>query len=242
MTVHLVGAGPGDPGLVTVRALELIRACDVLVHDVLVAPELVAEAPDDAFVVSREGMLQVEVDRLLVGYGGAGLEVVRLKGGDPFVFGRGSEEALALVAAGIPFTVVPGVSSISAVPGAVDIPITHRGLSDTVTITTGSGADGGEPDYDALARAPGTLVVFMALSRLQRVADGLIAAGLTRDTPAAVVSRGTWSDQTAVAAPLDEIAARAEGLRTPALLVVGAVVEVAEALGRGLLAPAPAVA
>jgi siroheme synthase len=190
--------------------------------------------------VTRESLGQEEVSRLLVGYGRAGLEVVRLKGGDPFVFGRGSEEALALVAAGIPFTVVPGVSSLAAVPGAADIPITHRGLADTVTVTTGTTADGSEPDYETLARVPGTLVVFMGLGRLARIADGLIGAGLDGSTPAAVVSRGTLPDQEAVAAPLAEIAQAAAGLASPALLVVGAVVDVARALGRGLLA-APAV-
>ena len=116
MTVHLVGAGPGDPELITLRGLQLVRSCDVLVVDALVAPELVDEAPDDALVVSRSGMTQDAIDRLLVAYGAAGLDVVRLKGGDPFVFGRGGEEALALAEAGVPFEIVPGVSSIAAVP------------------------------------------------------------------------------------------------------------------------------
>ena len=147
MTVYLVGAGPGDPGLITARGLELIRSCDVLVHDRLVADELVAEAPDDARVISRDGLDQEAVNELLVDYGRAGLDVVRLKGGDPFVFGRGGEEALALRAAGIATEIVPGVSSIAAVPAAAGIPITHRGVSDRVTIASCHGADGSDADY-----------------------------------------------------------------------------------------------
>ena len=166
MTVHLVGAGPGDPGLITARGLELVRSCDVLVADVLVAQELIDEAPDDALVISRAGMKQEAVTRLLVAYGTTGLDVVRLKGGDPFVFGRGGEEALALAEAGIPFEIVPGVSSIAAVPASALIPVTHRGVSDRVTIASGHGADGGEPDYASLAAAGGTLVLFMGLERL----------------------------------------------------------------------------
>ena len=129
MTVHLVGAGPGDPGLITVRGLELVRACDVLVHDRLVAPELVGEAPVDAIWIAREPLGQDAVNGLLVGFGRAGLDVVRLKGGDPFVFGRGGEEALALAEAGVDFEVVPGVSALGAVPGAAGVPVTHRGLA-----------------------------------------------------------------------------------------------------------------
>ncbi len=198
MTVHLVGAGPGDPGLITARGLELVRSCDVLVADALVAPELIEEAPDDALVISRTGMKQEAVTRLLVSYGRADLDVVRLKGGDPFVFGRGGEEALALAEAGVPFEVVPGVSSIAAVPASALIPVTHRGVSDRVTIASGHGSDGGEPDYEALARAGGTLVLFMGLERVEHLCRGLVTAGLPASTPAAVVSRGTLPDQESV--------------------------------------------
>src|SRR6266542_3228216 len=137
MTVYLVGAGPGDPGLLTARGLELVRCCDALVADELVAPELVAEAPAGAVVLHRRGLRQEEVDRLLVRLGREHRTVVRLKGGDPFVFGRGGEEALALAAAGIPYEIVPGVSAASAVPAAFDIPVTHRGVSAQVTLVTG---------------------------------------------------------------------------------------------------------
>jgi uroporphyrin-III C-methyltransferase len=230
LSVHLVGAGPGDPGLLTVRGLELVRGCDALVHDALVSPELIAEAPADALVISREGMDQERVNSTLVELGRTGLEVVRLKGGDPFVFGRGGEEALALAHAGIPFEVVPGVSSIAAVPAAALVPVTHRGVADTVTIASGRAADGSEPDYESLVAGGGTIVLFMALTRLGLVADGLVRAGLRPGTPAAVVSRGTLPDQQTVTAPLAEIALAAEGLPSPALLVVGEVVAVGEAL------------
>jgi uroporphyrin-III C-methyltransferase len=226
MTVHLVGAGPGDPGLITARGLDLVRACDVLVVDALVAQELVDEAPDDALIISRAGMKQEAVTRLLVAYGGDGLDVVRLKGGDPFVFGRGGEEALALAEAGIPFEVVPGVSSIAAVPASALIPVTHRGVADRVTIASGHGADGGEPDYASLARVGGTLVLFMGLERVEQLCRGLVGAGLRASTPAAVVSRGTLPDQESVSGTLADLAELASGLESPALVIVGEVVAI----------------
>jgi uroporphyrin-III C-methyltransferase len=226
MTVHLVGAGPGDPELITVRGLELVRSCDVLVADALVAAELVEEAPDDALVISRRGMAQEAVTKLLVAYGAAGLDVVRLKGGDPFVFGRGGEEALALAEAGIDFEIVPGVSAIAAVPASALIPVTHRGLSDRVTIASGHGADGGEPDYASLASAGGTLVLFMGLERLDRLCAGLVRAGLPATTSAAVISKGTLPDQESVSGCLVDLAALAAELESPALVVVGDVVAV----------------
>jgi uroporphyrin-III C-methyltransferase len=226
MSVSLVGAGPGDPGLITVRGLERLRACDAVVYDRLVAEELVDEAPADALRICRDGLDQEAVDRLLVALGRE-LDVVRLKGGDPFVFGRGGEEALALAEAGVPFEVVPGVSSLAAVPAAAGIPVTHRGLSDRVTIATAHAADGSEPDYGQLAAAGGTLVLFMGLGRLSALADGLIAAGLPGATPAAVVSRGTLADQATAMSSLTEIAERSAGLPGPALVIVGDVVALA---------------
>jgi len=232
MTVTLVGAGPGDPGLITVRGLERLRACDAVVYDRLVARELVDEAPADALRIARENLSQAEVDELLVRLGREGLDVVRLKGGDPYVFGRGGEEAIALTEADIPFEVVPGISSVAAVPAAAGIPVTHRGVSDRVTIATGHAADGSPPDYDALAAAGGTLVLFMGLARLRELADGLVRAGMSPDTPAAVVSRGTLPDQGVATATLDTIADAAEGLPAPALVVVGDVVGLAPRLRR----------
>jgi uroporphyrinogen III methyltransferase/synthase len=234
LTVFLVGAGPGDPGLITARGLELVRSCDVLVHDRLVCDELVEEAPADAIRIGRERLDQDEINRLLVLYGRRGLNVVRLKGGDPFVFGRGGEEALVLAEAGVPFEVVPGVSSLSAVPAGSGIPVTHRGVSSQVTIANGQGA----LDFEVLARAGGTLVFFMGLARLAEIADGLDAAGLDPQTPAAVISGASTSGQETVVATVGTIAAAAEGFRPPALIVVGMVVALSERLTgvRGTLA------
>jgi uroporphyrin-III C-methyltransferase len=232
MTVWLVGAGPGDPGLITAKGLDLVRSCDALVYDVLVSPELVEEAPEDALVIPREDVRQAELNSLLVELGRQGLEVVRLKGGDPFVFGRGGEEAEALAAAGVPFEVIPGVSAMSAVPASAGIPITHRGVSAQVTLVSGHSASGDDLDLDQLAGTPGTLVVFMGLAHLAEIADGLIAGGKDPHTPAAVVSRGTYPDGRAVSGELREIAALADGLESPALLVVGDVVAVGAGLAR----------
>jgi uroporphyrin-III C-methyltransferase len=234
MTVFLVGAGPGDPGLITARGLQLIRSCDVLVYDRLVCDELVAEAPADAIRIGRERMEQDEIHRLLVLYGSRRLDVVRLKGGDPFVFGRGGEEALALAEAGIPFEVVPGVSALTAVPAAAGIPVTHRGVSSQVTIANGQG----RLDFAALARAGGTLVLFMGLARLREIASGLVEHGLDPETPAAVISSGTTAEQEAVTATIATVADAAKSVRSPALIVVGDVISLSERLAavRGTLA------
>lgn len=230
MTVWLVGAGPGDPGLITAKGLELVRSCEALVYDVLVAPELVAEAPDDALAIPRAKLAQAEINKLLVELGRRGLEVVRLKGGDPFVFGRGGEEALALADAGVPFEVVPGVSAISAVPASAGIPITHRGVSAQVTLVSGHSASGGALDFAHLAKTPGTLVVFMGLTHLPEIVAGLLAAGKDPLTPAAVVANGTRPEGRSVTGTLGEIDSLVDGLASPALLVVGDVVAVGAAL------------
>ena len=228
MTVWLVGAGPGDPGLITARGLELVRRCDALIHDRLVAPELVAEAPADARTISRDGLDQERIEGVLIDLGSQGLEVVRLKGGDPFVFGRGGEEALALAEADIPFEVVPGVSALAAVPAAAGIPLTHRGLSAQVRVVSGRSADG-EVELDR-AVAGETVVLFMALNELDSLCVRLLALGLDPATPAAVISRGTCPDQEVVVAEVGGIAAAAEGLPGPALVVVGEVVGLRERL------------
>jgi uroporphyrin-III C-methyltransferase len=232
VTVFLVGAGPGDPGLVTVRGLELIRGCDVLVYDVLVAPELVEEAPVDALVIPREKLRQAELNDLLVELGQSGLDVVRLKGGDPFIFGRGGEEAEALVDAGIAYEVVPGVSALSAVPASAGIPVTHRGVSAQVTLVSGHSASGEDLDYAQLAGTPGTIVIFMGLAHLSGIAGGLVAAGKSRHTPAAVIARGTHADSRSVSGELWDIARLAADLPSPALLVIGDVVAVAPRLAQ----------
>jgi uroporphyrin-III C-methyltransferase len=222
VTVFLVGAGPGDPGLITARGLELVRSCDALVYDRLVAPELVSEAPSDALTISRKGLSQERINRLLVELALEGLEVVRLKGGDSFVFGRGGEEALVLAEAGIPFEVVPGVSALASVPAAAGIPLTHRGVSSEVRVASGRSADC-EP-------AGQTLVLFMALNELGSVTERLLEEGLDPATPAAVISRGTCPDQEVVVADLAGIADAAAGLPGPALVVVGEVVRLRERL------------
>jgi len=228
MTVSLVGAGPGDPELITLRGLARVRGCEVIVFDRLVAPELVAESPAAALRIDRDGIAQKDVNGLLVAHGRRGRRVVRLKGGDPFVFGRGGEEALALAAAGVPFEVIPGVSSLAAVPAGAGIPVTHRGLSSAVTAFAAHDVEG--LDARALARAPGTLVAFMGLAGLGRLAERLIEHGLPATTPAAVVSAGTTPEERVVSAPLGALARAARGLPTPALVVIGEVVSLREAL------------
>jgi uroporphyrin-III C-methyltransferase len=229
VSVALVGAGPGDPELITVKGLARVRTAEVLVYDRLVAPEIVAEAPIGCLKISRDGLKQDDINALLVAHGRRGRAVVRLKGGDPFVFGRGGEEALALVHAGIPFELVPGVSSIAAVPEAAGIPVTHRGISQAVTAFVAHDVE--ELDARALARVPGTLVAFMGGAVITRLAERLIAEGKPASTPAAVISRGTTEDEEVVVAPLGAIGSAAESAPTPALVVIGEVVSVREALG-----------
>jgi uroporphyrin-III C-methyltransferase len=224
--VAIVGAGPGDPRLVTVRGLELVRACDVLVYDRLVSPELVAEAAG-AMLVARDELTQDEVNEALVRHAGRGRTVVRLKGGDPFVFGRGGEEVDALVAAGIPYEVVPGVSNLTAAPALAGIPLTHRGTAAEITVITGTSGDGDDLDYERLAATPGTLVIFMGLRRLGHIADSLILAGRAFDEPAAVVSHASWADQRVVVASLSTIADAAAGLPSPAIAILGPVARLA---------------
>jgi uroporphyrin-III C-methyltransferase len=228
VTVWLVGAGPGDPGLITARGLELVRGCDALVYDRLVATELVAEAPADALRISRDGLAQDRINALLLELASEGLEVVRLKGGDPFVFGRGGEEALALAEAGVPFEVVPGVSALAAVPAAAGIPLTHRGVSSQVRLLSGRSA-AAEVELSAVDENE-TLVLFMALNELGSLCERLLALGLASSTPAAVISRGTCADQEVVVADVGGIAKAAESLPGPALVVIGEVVRLRERL------------
>jgi uroporphyrinogen III methyltransferase / synthase len=234
MTVFLVGAGPGDPGLMTVRARELIAAADAIVFDRLIPDGALDGARPDATLIyaGKEGggpsMPQAEIERLLLEHGARGGVVVRLKGGDPFVFGRGGEEAEALRRAGIPFEVVPGVTAGVAALAYAGIPVTHRDAASSVAFVTGH-EDPLKPesalDWDALARFPGTLVVYMGVARLAAIAQRLIAGGRLPDEPAALVQRGTFADQRSVAATLATIASVAdrERIRAPAIAVFGAV-------------------
>jgi uroporphyrin-III C-methyltransferase len=243
--VHLVGAGPGDPGLLTVRAAHLIARADAIVYDRLVHPDVVGLARRGArlLFVGKEGgkghVSQAEISRLLVQQAKLGRDVVRLKGGDPFVFGRGGEEALALKAAGVPFDVVPGVSSGIAAPEAAGIPVTHRGLSSSVTFATGT-RETGSPDWEHLARAE-TLVLFMGCRRLDEATAALVRAGRAGETPAAVIEAGTWRQQRVIEGTLADIAERAAQAEvgSPALLVLGEVVRLRAELG-DLLARAEA--
>ncbi len=230
--VHLVGAGPGDPGLLTARALELIAAADVILYDRLVAVSALDGARDDAELVyvGKEGrgpqIPQGQIERVLLEYARAGKHVVRLKGGDPFVFGRGGEEALALHAAGIPFEVVPGVTSGVAAPAYAGIPVTHRERASAVALVTGH-EDPDKPesaiDWPALAAFPGTLVFYMGVKQLPRIASELIAGGRAADQPAAVIERGTLPGQRTIVATLATIAERAasERIRPPSITLVG---------------------
>jgi len=228
MTVSLVGAGPGDPELITLRGLARVRACEVLVYDRLVAPELVAEAPLGSMRITREGLSQDDINMLLVVHGRR-RRVVRLKGGDPFVFGRGGEEALALVRAQVPFEIVPGVSSLAAVPQAAGIPVTHRGVSQAVTAFAANDVE--QLDAAGLAAVPGTLIAFMGGSVVGQLAERLIGHGKPASTPSAVISRGTLDDQEVRIAPLGAIGLAAADAPTPALVVIGEVVALREALG-----------
>src|SRR5436190_18901084 len=210
--VYLVGAGPGDPGLMTRRALELIAAADAILYDRLIPPGALDGARPEAELryvgkqPGRPALPQDEINALLVELARDGGKVVRLKGGDPFVFGRGGEEAEALARAGMPFEVVPGVTAGVAASAYAGIPVTHRDAASAVAFVTGhedpAKADGAL-DWEALARFPGTLVLYMGVSGLGRLAERLVAAGRDPAEPAAVVERGTLPDQRTVTAPLE---------------------------------------
>lgn len=224
--VALVGAGCGKADLLTLRAMRLLRSCDAVVYDDLIDPEILGMAPESArriYMGKRSGVhsaSQEEISRTLVELGREGLNVVRLKGGDPFVFGRGGEEALALKEAGIPVTVVPGISSAIAIPGEAGIPVTHRRLSREVHIITAHTADEGG-NYGRYSALEGTLVFLMGLSRLEAIATQLIAGGKSPETPAAVISGGNAPIRQTVRGTLGDIAVRAKDVRAPAVIVVG---------------------
>ena len=239
--VYLVGAGPGDPGLMTRRSLELIASADAILYDRLIPPGALDGARPDAelrYVGKEPGaaaLSQEEINALLVELGRAGRRVVRLKGGDPFVFGRGGEEAEALAAAGVPFEVVPGVTAGVAAPAYAGIPVTHRDAASAVAFVTGH-EDPEKPDsaldWDALARFPGTLVFYMGIKRLPLIAERLSSAGRDPSEAAAVIERGTYPGQRTVVDTLGGIAARveAEEIRAPAITVVGAVAKLRETI------------
>jgi len=228
MTVYLVGAGPGDPELITVKAARLIAQADVIVHDRLADDsiiQLAAPGVDLIDVGKKPGnpTPQETINALLVHLGAQGLCVVRLKGGDPFVFGRGGEEAEALISAGIPFEVVPGITSAIGVPAYAGIPVTHRGLSASFTVVTGHREKGGSSgvNWEALAAVGGTIVVLMGVAERGIIAERLIAGGLNRSTPVAATRWGTRSAQETVRTTLDELGTTP--LVAPCTIVIGAV-------------------
>lgn len=248
-TVYLIGAGPGDPGLITVKGLNALRSADVIIYDRLAPAELLKEAKPGAELIDagkradNHTLSQREINRRLIDKAREGKNVARLKGGDPFVFGRGGEEAEACHAAGIPFVIVPGVSSAIAVPAYAGIPVTHRDLTSAFAVITGhvdpgesgnsENPDRGETalDYSALARI-GTLVILMGVAHLGNIAAALIAAGRDPSTPVACIERGTTSRQRTIRgtlANISDVAAQHE-LQAPAVIVVGEVAALHDAL------------
>jgi len=237
-TVYLVGAGPGDPRLLTLRGAEVLRQADVVVFDRLAPPALLDLAPGRAERIDagkspgRHTLPQEEINRLIVARARVGKTVVRLKGGDPFVFGRGGEEALACADAGVPFEVVPGVSSAFAAPAYAGIPVTHRGVASSVAVVTANLADGATPELARMAGAADTLVVLMAAGKLAELCRSLIEAGRPGNEEAAVIEWASTSRQRSVTSTLEDLPALAEtaGIGAPATLVVGRVVGLARDL------------
>lgn len=239
--LYLVGAGPGDPRLITVRGAECLAQADVVLYDALANPRLLSLAPDHAalhLVGKRHGRVSVsqeEIEATIVAEAKAGRVVVRLKGGDPFVFGRGGEEAEACARAGIPFEVVPGITSAIAVPAYAGIPLTHRDHASSVTFITGRPGEGrtSAPDFGALAKDGGTLVFLMSVLAIEEIAASLLGAGLAPDTPVAAVRWGTLPAQRTLVSDLEGISAAIEaaGFRPPAVIVVGPVARLASSIG-----------
>ena len=239
--VYLVGAGPGDPGLITTKGARCLEQAQVVLYDRLLDPSLLDLAPESARRVfvgkerDRQAMSQSEINQFLVNEGNAGNVVVRLKGGDPFVFGRGGEEALALAQNGVSFEVVPGVTSAVAAPAYAGIPLTHRGAASCFTVVSGS-EDPSKPNssvnWEALARTGGTLVVLMGWQPLQSIFDTLIKEDMTPQTPVALVQWGTWPQQATVTGTLENAVAlgKTAGLRPPVAAVIGPVVDLRQEL------------
>ena len=236
--VYLVGAGPGDPGLLTIRGLDLLRHAQVIVYDQLVNPALLEEAAPQTiriFVGKRAGrhcIAQDEINDVLIAHARAGHDVVRLKGGDPFVFGRGGEEAEALADAAIPFEIVPGVSSAVAVPAYAGIPLTHRKFASSFAVVTGHEArkPNSTVDWAKLATAVDTLVILMGLTNLHLIVRKLMEHGRSAETPVSVIRSGTTSEQQAVIGTLSDIVEKSALIDPPAVIVVGNVVSLSDKL------------
>lgn len=244
-TVALVGGGPGDPGLITVRGRRLLAEADVVVADRLGPSALLDELDPDVEIVlagkapGAHTMTQDQINGLIVDRALAGHRVVRLKGGDPFVFGRGGEEALACVRAGVPFEVVPGVTSALAVPAYAGIPVTHRGVTQDFAVVSAHldpSMPGASVDWESLAKGPGTLVLLMAVAHLKAISSELIKRGRAGTTPVAVIRDGTMPTQQVLTSTLEHVAADAarQEVRPPAVVVIGEVVGLRDQLGAGL--------
>ncbi len=232
-TVYIVGAGPGNPDLITVRGLTCLRQADVVMHDRLIDLHLLEEAKANAEIINvgkevGETLRQTDINWLMIEKAREGKSVCRLKGGDPFVFGRGGEEAHSLAEAGIPFEIVPGVSSAIAVPAYAGIPVTHRDHAHSFMVVTGSPShDFSSPDWRAAAtllQAGGTVIVLMGLGRLKDIGDNLVSQGCAATMPIAVISRGTYLIQDCRTGTLTNITDQIQDLKPPAIIVIGEVV------------------
>ncbi len=236
--VWLVGAGPGDPDLLTVKALKVLQAADVIVHDGLVSEEILDLAPNTAQRISvakrksRHSYSQDEINRMLVAFALEGLKVVRLKGGDPFIFGRGGEELEACRAAGVECQIIPGLTAALAASASAGAPLTHRGCAQSVTFVTGHASNGAEPDLDwaSLARPNQTVVIYMGLSQAAPITSRLLAAGRAGATPALIVENASRANERRIVTSLGKLAEAACALTGPALLIVGEAMALATSL------------
>ncbi len=239
--VYLVGAGPGDPGLLTLKAKTLLEHADIVIHDALISPAILALVPEGTQLINagkrsgRHSLPQQETTQLLIASAREAAVVVRLKGGDPFVFGRGGEEMAALVKAGVPVEVVPGVTSGIAAPAYAGIPLTHRDYGSSVTFVTGHEAVGKyrpSVDWQAIARGAETAVIYMGVRNLPNIVEEFLAAGRSPDTPIALIRWGTRPDQATLFSTLGNVVARlaATGFEAPAIAVIGDVVDLAQIL------------
>lgn len=236
--VYLIGAGPGDPDLVTVKAIKALQIADVVLLDDLVNRELLQQAPKARVIeVGKRGGCQSTpqhfINRMMVALAEQGQTVARLKGGDPYLFGRGGEEVLALRTAGIPVEVIPGITSGIAAPTSIGIPVTHREISHGVSFITGHTQNGEAPDWRALVQSGTTLVIYMGMKRLASIVTELLAAGMAMDTPAAAIQQGTLPQQRHIVSTVGMLpmAVQQEGLASPGIIVVGDVVRLAYTKG-----------
>ena len=242
--VYLVGAGPGDPELLTIKASKILQQCDIVIYDALMNPIILDHVPESADKIfigksrHQSRISQEDVENLMVEKANEGNLVVRLKGGDPFVFGRGGEEAETLTKAGVEWDVIPGVPSGIAAAAYAAIPLTHRDCSDSVTFITGhEGTGKPEIDWSKIKKHNNTLVIFMGISNLERIVSGLLQSNFSQDTPIAIIESGTTDDQKVRTSTLNKIVenVKKNPIETPALIVIGEVVKYSEKLSKFFL-------